>query len=184
MSFPAVEAVVHGRDDVAPALILANEYGPGFELAMWRALGSPEARPETQAVAVKNAKNSLPQGRGNHAAHQGPPQTRQGATSRHPPPPPPRLLGIRSRPLMRSALASGSLGPDFGGGARLDRARTLALGHVKTPLHAVGATARGTTQTPRRPNGAGGARGASWSGSASVTTMHALFTREGECKIA
>jgi hypothetical protein len=28
-----VEAVADGRDDVAPALILANEYGPGFELA-------------------------------------------------------------------------------------------------------------------------------------------------------
>ena len=83
-----------------------------------------------------------------------------------------------------SARASGSLGPDFGGGARLDRLRTLALGHVKTPLHAVGATARRTTQTPRRPNGAGGARGASRSGSTSVTTMHALFTRKVECKMA
>jgi hypothetical protein len=83
-----------------------------------------------------------------------------------------------------SARASGSLGPDFGGGARLDRPRTLALGHVKTPLHAVGATARRTTQTPRRPNGAGGARGASRSGSTSVTTMHALFTRKVECKMA
>src|SRR6266511_1617384 len=99
----------------------------------------------------------------------------------------PRLLGIRSRPVMRSsALASNSLGPDFGGGARLDGPRTLALGHVKTPLHGVGATARRTTQTPRRPNGAGGARGASRSGSASVTvtTMHALFTSEVECKMA
>jgi hypothetical protein len=35
-----------------------------------------------------------------------------------------------------------------------------------------------------RPNGAGGARGASRSGSASVTTMLALFTREVECKMA
>ena len=43
---------------------------------------------------------------------------------------------------------------------------------------------RRTTQTPRRPNGAGGARRASRSGSTSVTTMHALFTRKVECKMA
>src|SRR6478609_6037654 len=60
-----------------------------------------------------------------------------------------------------SAHTSAGLAPDFGGGARLDRPRTLALGHVKTPLQGVGATARRTTQTPRRPNGAGGAREAS-----------------------
>ena len=47
-----------------------------------------------------------------------------------------------------------------------------------------GVTARRTTQTPRRPNGTGGARGASPSGSASVTTIHAPFTTEVECKIA
>jgi hypothetical protein len=44
------------------------------------------------------------------------------------------------------------------------RPRTLALGHVKTPLPGVGTTARRATQTPRRPNGAGAARGASRSG--------------------
>jgi hypothetical protein len=96
----------------------------------------------------------------------------------------PRLLGIRLTSGDDSALASASLGADFGGGARLDRPRTLALGLVKAPLHAVGATVRRTTQTPRRPNGAGGVRGASQSGSASVTIMHALFTTEVECKMA
>jgi hypothetical protein len=35
-----------------------------------------------------------------------------------------------------------------------------------------------------REEGAGGVRGASRSGSASVTTMHALFTRKVECKMA
>ena len=45
-------------------------------------------------------------------------------------------------------------------------------------------TARRTTQTPRRPNGAGGARGANRSGSASVTSIHAPFTTEVECKMA
>ena len=97
----------------------------------------------------------------------------------------PRLLGIRSRPVMRSsALASGGLGPGFGGGARLDRPRTLALGHVKTPLHGIGATARRTTQTPRRPNGAGGVRGASRLRRLSVPDhILAPFTTEVECKI-
>ena len=45
-------------------------------------------------------------------------------------------------------------------------------------------TARRTTQTPRRPNGVGGARGANRSGSASVTSIHAPFTTEVECKMA
>ena len=45
-------------------------------------------------------------------------------------------------------------------------------------------TARRTTQTPRRPNGSGGARGANRSGSASVTSIHAPFTTEVECKMA
>ena len=40
-----------------------------------------------------------------------------------------------------------------------------------------------TTQTPRRLRGAGGGRGASRSGSASVTTMHARFNGEVECKM-
>jgi hypothetical protein len=44
--------------------------------------------------------------------------------------------------------------------------------------------ARRTTQTPRRPNGAGGARGANRSGSASMTSIHAPFTTEAECKMA
>src|SRR5262244_3178766 len=35
-----------------------------------------------------------------------------------------------------------------------------------------------TTQTPRRPIGASGVRGASRSGSASVITTHALFARK------
>src|SRR5262249_11846450 len=51
----------------------------------------------------------------------------RGSVRRAPQPPPPRPLGIRSRPVMRSsALASGRLGPGFKGGARPDRARTLA----------------------------------------------------------
>jgi len=41
-----------------------------------------------------------------------------------------------------------------------------------------------TTQTPRRPIGAGGARGASHSGSASVITTHAVFARKGQRKLS
>ena len=46
---------------MAPALILANEHGAGFELATWRMLVSREALQELQAVAIKTAKSSLPQ---------------------------------------------------------------------------------------------------------------------------
>src|SRR5499433_3089875 len=41
-----------------------------------------------------------------------------------------------------------------------------------------------TTQTPRRPIGAGGVRGASRSGSASVITTHALFARKVQRKLS
>src|SRR5262249_34692552 len=77
---------------------------------------------------------------------------------------------------------------------RLDGARSFALGHAKLLSRASAQQragglaqqrARGlvqqraaTTQTPRRPIGAGGVRGASRSGSASVITTHALFARE------
>jgi hypothetical protein len=73
----------------------------------------------------------------------------------------------------------------FLGAARglIERARLL-LDIVKAPLHGIGATARRTTQTSQRPNGAGGARGASRSGSASMTTLHAPFTTEVQCKMA
>jgi hypothetical protein len=41
-----------------------------------------------------------------------------------------------------------------------------------------------TTQTPRRPIGAGGARGASRSGSMSVITTHALFALKVQRKVS
>src|SRR5215469_13174314 len=41
-----------------------------------------------------------------------------------------------------------------------------------------------TTQTPRRPIGAGGVRGASRSGLASVITTHALFARKVQRKLS
>jgi hypothetical protein len=70
-------------------------------------------------------------------------------------------LRNRSCPVMRSSkFARGGLGPGLG--ARFDRRPcALAFGHRKTPLYGFGASARRTTQTPRRPNGAGGVRGAS-----------------------
>ena len=80
MSFPA------SRDDVAPALILANEHGPGFKLATWRALVSREALQEPQAVAIKAAKSSLLQARGEHATQQVLAQTGRGHPSEHQPP--------------------------------------------------------------------------------------------------
>jgi hypothetical protein len=97
-----------------------------------------------------------------------------------------RLLGNRSRPVMRSSVfASGGLGPDLGGGARFDRPRALAFGHRKTPLYGVGASARRTTQTPRRPMAlAGSEERAGYEGSASVSTIHAAFATEVECKMA
>ena len=45
----SVEAVADDRDGVAPAFILANEYGPRLELPTWRAVVSGEALQEPQA---------------------------------------------------------------------------------------------------------------------------------------
>jgi hypothetical protein len=77
---------------VAAALILANEYGPGFELATWRALVSREALQEPQAVAVKTAKSSLLQARGNHATQQVLAQSGGGNSTEHQPPLTPRRI--------------------------------------------------------------------------------------------
>jgi hypothetical protein len=55
---------------VALALILANEHGPRFELATWRALVSREALQEPQADAIKAAKRSLLQPRCNDPTQQ------------------------------------------------------------------------------------------------------------------
>jgi hypothetical protein len=75
---------------VAPALVLANEHGPGFELATWQALLKREVFQEPQAVAIKTAKSSLLQARGNHATQQVLAQTSGGHTSEHQPPLPPQ----------------------------------------------------------------------------------------------
>jgi hypothetical protein len=65
-----VEPVADRCDGVALASILANEHGPGFELATWRALVSRQTLQEPHAVAIKAAKSALLQVRGNHATQQ------------------------------------------------------------------------------------------------------------------
>src|SRR5262249_32114055 len=109
----------------------------------------------------------------------------------------PRLLRIRS-PL--GLTAAGRLRADLGCRPRLDGARRFALGHAKLLSRASAQQRAGglaqqragglaqqraaTTQTPRRPIGAGGVRGASRSGSASVITTHALFARKVQRKLS
>ena len=77
---------------MAPALILANEHGPGFELATGRAPVSREALQEPQAIAIKTAKSSLLQASGNHANQQVLVQTGRGHPSEHKPPLPPQRV--------------------------------------------------------------------------------------------
>ena len=48
----AAENAVRPRLSLARVLILANEHGPGFELATWRALVARKALQEPQAVAI------------------------------------------------------------------------------------------------------------------------------------
>src|SRR5437667_3079380 len=81
-------------------------------------------------------------------------------------------------------LAGGRLRTDLGCRPWLTGRRRFALGHA-TLLSIVPAQQRAaTTQTPRRPIGAGGARGASRSGSVSVITTHALFARKVQRKLS
>src|SRR6185312_9680913 len=92
----------------------------------------------------------------------------------------------------RSLTAAGRLRTDLGCRPRLDGARRFALGHAKLLSRASAQQRAGgvaqqraaTTQTPRRPSGAGGVRGASWSGSASVITTHALFAVKVQRKVS
>src|SRR5438445_10998862 len=92
--------------------------------------------------------------------------------------------------LMRTAPL-GPLRTDLGCRPRLDGARRFALGHAKLLSRASAQQRAGglaqqraaTTQTPRRPIGAGGVRGASRSGS-SVITTHALFARKVQRKLS
>ena len=79
--------------------------------------------------------------------------------------------------------AAGRLRTDLGGRPRLDGARRFALGHAKLLSRASAQQRAATTQTPRRPIGAGGVRGASRSGLASVITTHALFARKVQRKL-
>src|SRR6516162_4223894 len=100
----------------------------------------------------------------------------------------PRLLRIRS-PLRLTA--AGRLRTDLGCRPRPTGARRFALGHAKRLSTASAQQRAGglaqqraaTTQTPRRPIGAGGVRGASRSGLASVITTHALFARKVQRKL-
>ena len=77
---------------MAPALILANEHDPGFELAPWRALMSREALQEPQAVAIKATKSALLQARGKHATQQVLAQSDRGHPSEHQSPLPPQRI--------------------------------------------------------------------------------------------
>jgi hypothetical protein len=77
---------------VAPALVLANEYGPGFQLATWQALVSREVFQEPQAVAIETAKSSLLQARGYHATQQVLAQANGSPASEHQPPLPPQRI--------------------------------------------------------------------------------------------
>jgi hypothetical protein len=87
-----LEAVADGRDGVASALVFANENGPRLELATWQALVSREAFQKPQAVAIKTAKSSLLQARGNHVAQQVLIQTSGRRPSEHQPPLPPQRI--------------------------------------------------------------------------------------------
>ena len=96
-----------------------------------------------------------------------------------------RLLGIGSRGLMAHDLAGRRcrLRPHLGCRARLAGPCTFALGHLETPLHRVGAIARRHHANPAEAHWRWRGRGASRSGSVSVTTMHAPFKGEVECKM-
>src|SRR5205807_9060527 len=62
-------------------------------------------------------------------------------------------------------------------GLRLDMQKLLSRASAQQRAGGLAQPRAATTQTPRRPIGAGGVRGASRSGSASVITTHALLAR-------
>ena len=96
---------------MAPAVILANEHGPRFELATGRALVSREALQEPQAVAIKTAKSSLLQARGKHATQQVLAQTGRGRASEHLPPLPPQRIDPKRTDAIDLGRDRGRLSP-------------------------------------------------------------------------
>jgi hypothetical protein len=75
---------------MTPALIFANEHGPGFQLPTWWALMSCQALQELQAVPIKATKSSLLQARGNYPTQQVFAQIGRRHSSEHQPPLPPQ----------------------------------------------------------------------------------------------
>src|SRR5262252_6035166 len=68
-------------------------------------------------------------------------------------------------------------------GLRLDMQKLLSRASAQQRAGELAQQCPATTQTPRRPIGAGGVRGASRSGSASVITTHALLARKVQRKL-
>jgi hypothetical protein len=86
-------------------------------------------------------------------------------------------------------LMAGDLAARRPRSALVDRARpccprTLALGHVETPLNGSAQHRAATTQTPRRPNGAGGGEERADQCRPPLATTDALFARNVECKVS
>jgi hypothetical protein len=93
---------------------------------------------------------------------------------------------------MLGGLSAGRLRTDLRCRPRRCFSRAFALGHANSShscrRNSAPAGRRNrappTTQTPRRPVGAGGGRGASRSGSLAVLTTHALFARKVQRKLS
>src|SRR5947209_19031464 len=83
---------VEARPALSPKSRSRTSAVPGFELETWQVLVSREAFQEPQAVAIKSAKSSLLQARGNHATQQVLAQTAGGHASEHQPPLPPQCI--------------------------------------------------------------------------------------------
>src|SRR5271169_4004298 len=84
---------------------------------------------------------------------------------------------------MAADFALRPLRPDFCNRSRLRGAPALALGHVQTPLNDASATSRCHHPDPAEAQRRWRGRGASRSGSVSVTAMHALFKTKVEWKV-
>jgi hypothetical protein len=106
-----LEAVAEGGDGVTPALVLANQDGPEFELPRWRTVLSRQASQEPQAIAIETAKNPLLQMCGNHAAQQVLAQTTRGHASEHQPPLPPQCIELEQTHALDLSRDCGRLSP-------------------------------------------------------------------------
>src|SRR5438128_331628 len=123
-----IEAIAGHGDGMAPALVIANEHGAGFELPPVRTALARQPIQKSQAVAIEAAESLLLDLPGDHTRQQVFAQGRRRYASEHGPPAPPKgIAGKRSD--------ASDLGMRLPAGALYDAGNRCSTRSVQQPQH-------------------------------------------------